>query len=68
MEVEGTNEGLADLQARCGSQVRLFPAKTGARNEPIGNAIGKSPFRLLRAMSRPGEIWMRAVREKERLL
>ncbi|KAF8603067.1 hypothetical protein BDV93DRAFT_443099 [Ceratobasidium sp. AG-I] len=67
VEVEGTNEGLADLQARCGPQVRLFPAKTGGR-EPAGNAIGKSPFRLLRAQSRPGEIWMRAVREKERLL
>ncbi|CAE6487904.1 unnamed protein product [Rhizoctonia solani] len=65
VEVEGTNEGLADLQARVGTAVRLFPAKTAGME--FGPPTGKSPFRLLRSMSRPGEIWIRAVREKERL-
>ncbi|KAF8686527.1 hypothetical protein RHS04_00176 [Rhizoctonia solani] len=66
VEVEGTNEGLADLQARVGNSVRLFPAKTAGME--FGPPTGKSPFRLLRSSSRPGEIWIRAVREKERLL
>ncbi|KAB5589610.1 Mucin 2, oligomeric mucus/gel-forming [Ceratobasidium theobromae] len=66
VEVEGTNEGLADLQVRVGNGVRLFPAKTAGME--IGAPLGKSPFRLLRSMSRPGEIWIRAVREKERLM
>jgi hypothetical protein len=66
VEVEGTNEGLADLQARCGPTVRLFPAKTAGMS--VSKGTGKSPFRLLRAVSRPGEIWIRAVREKERLV
>ncbi|KAG9101478.1 hypothetical protein FRC06_002992 [Ceratobasidium sp. 370] len=69
VEVEGTNEGLADLQARCGSEVRLFPAKTAGMNiDRVGKGLGKTPFRLLRTLSRPGEIWIRAVREKERLV
>ncbi|QRV78400.1 mucin 2, oligomeric mucus/gel-forming [Ceratobasidium sp. AG-Ba] len=69
VEVEGTNEGLADLQARCGPEVRLFPAKTaGMSMDRVGKGLGKTPFRLLRANSRPGEIWIRAVREKERLV
>ncbi|CAE6495638.1 unnamed protein product [Rhizoctonia solani] len=65
VEVEGTNEGLADLQARVGNTVRLFPAKTAGME--LSPPTGKSPFRLLRSSSRPGEIWIRAVREKERL-
>ncbi|KAG8734849.1 hypothetical protein FRC11_003620, partial [Ceratobasidium sp. 423] len=65
VEVEGTNEGLADLQARVGNGVRLFPAKTAGME--LSPPTGKSPFRLLRSSSRPGEIWIRAVREKERL-
>ncbi|KAJ1305285.1 hypothetical protein OPQ81_000310 [Rhizoctonia solani] len=66
VEVEGTNEGLADLQARVGNSVRLFPAKTAGME--LSPPTGKSPFRLLRSSSRPGEIWIRAVREKERLM
>ncbi|KAH8110225.1 hypothetical protein DFH11DRAFT_1623023 [Phellopilus nigrolimitatus] len=61
VETEGTNEGLADLQERCG---RAFLPRAGADQ-------GRRPsrvFRLLRERSRPGEIWLRAVREKERLL
>ncbi|KAG8683376.1 hypothetical protein FRC09_016116, partial [Ceratobasidium sp. 395] len=70
VEVEGTNEGLADLQARCGSEVRLFPAKTAGMSMDrfSKGGLGATPFRLLRAASRPGEIWVRAVREKERLV
>ncbi|KAF8754700.1 hypothetical protein RHS01_05955 [Rhizoctonia solani] len=52
VEVEGTNEGLADLQARVGNSVRLFPAKTAGME--FGPPTGKSPFRLLRSSSRPG--------------
>ncbi|CAE6383219.1 unnamed protein product [Rhizoctonia solani] len=66
VEVEGTNEGLADLQTRVGNSVRLFPAKTAGME--FGPPTGKSAFRLLRSSSRPGEIWIRAVREKERLM
>ncbi|KAL6300309.1 hypothetical protein BKA93DRAFT_802204 [Sparassis latifolia] len=68
VEAEGTNEGLADLQARCKG---AFPPR----------AVGASPhvhrppkdhrslvFRILRERSRPGEIWIRTVREEERLL
>ncbi|KAG8924173.1 hypothetical protein FRC02_010612 [Tulasnella sp. 418] len=71
IEAEGTNEGLADLQARCGDAVMLFPAKTiwkGEGPRPMqGRGIGRSPFRLLRGQSRPGEIWLRCIREKERI-
>lgn len=95
VEAEGTNEGLADLQARVGDAVKLFAIKslTGQRvsNESLrtpthgggamaqqqqqqqgavggGGGGGKSAFRLLRAQSRPGEIWLRCVRDKERIL
>ncbi|KAG9042171.1 hypothetical protein FS837_011191 [Tulasnella sp. UAMH 9824] len=68
IDAEGTNEGLADLQGRIGNAVTLFPTKTltGGRVPPAVSG-GKSVFRLLRDKSRPGEIWLRCVREKERL-
>ncbi|KAI0366023.1 hypothetical protein BV20DRAFT_953167 [Pilatotrama ljubarskyi] len=71
VEAEGTNEGLADLQARCRG---AFPPRA------VGAAAGLSPeraareeaqrsvFRILREKSRPGEIWIRTVTDKERLL
>ncbi|EPT04755.1 hypothetical protein FOMPIDRAFT_39628 [Fomitopsis schrenkii] len=66
VEAEGTNEGLADLQARCG---RAFPPRAvGARAG--GEQAAKEQnivFKILRERSRPGEIWLRTVREKERL-
>ncbi|KAL5530901.1 hypothetical protein ACEPAG_3777 [Sanghuangporus baumii] len=67
IEIEGTNEGLADLQQRCKSG---FPPRAiGRENGVAANAKAASKvFRLLRERSRPGEIWLRAVREKERLL
>lgn len=82
VEAEGTNEGLADLQARVGNSVKLFAMKAingprmlsqdGQNDRSVqgqGNAGegGKSVFRLLRGQSRPGEIWLRCVRDKERI-
>ncbi|KAG9031285.1 hypothetical protein FRB95_002925 [Tulasnella sp. JGI-2019a] len=82
IEAEGTNEGLADLQARVGNAVKLFAMKAlisqrvsseslrvghgQPPRHPVGEG-GKSAFRLLRAQSRPGEIWLRCVRDKERI-
>ena len=80
IEAEGTNEGLADLQARCGPSVTLMATKKvgkapGDVIEDLTRAtyghqkpVGKTAFRLLRNQSRPGEIWLRCVREKERIL
>ncbi|KAI0659097.1 hypothetical protein C8Q70DRAFT_916255 [Cubamyces menziesii] len=71
VEAEGTNEGLADLQARCrgafpprvaGAIVGLSPDRLAREEEQ------KSVFRILREKSRPGEIWIRTVTTKERLL
>ncbi|KAI0674226.1 hypothetical protein C8Q78DRAFT_967324 [Trametes maxima] len=71
VEAEGTNEGLADLQARCrgafppralGVAVNLSPERAAKE------AAQKSVFRILREKSRPGEIWIRTVTTKERLL
>ncbi|KAL5536303.1 hypothetical protein ACEPAF_124 [Sanghuangporus sanghuang] len=67
IEFEGTNEGLADLQQRCKSG--FPPRAVGRENDAAANVKAASKvFRLLRERSRPGEIWLRAVREKERLL
>jgi hypothetical protein len=69
VEAEGTNEGLADLQQRCGPGA--FHALVGARKAAgtPGTRGGemKRVFRVLREKSRPGEIWIRTVTEKERL-
>ncbi|KAH9829860.1 uncharacterized protein C8Q71DRAFT_717794 [Rhodofomes roseus] len=66
VEAEGTNEGLADLQVRCG---RAFPPRAvGARAGGEQATEERSfVFRILRERSRPGEIWIRTVRDKERL-
>ncbi|CAL1711003.1 unnamed protein product [Somion occarium] len=68
VEAEGTNEGLADLQARCKGS--FPPRAVGAHPSPerTRKEERKSVFRLLRERSRPGEIWLRTVREKERLI
>jgi hypothetical protein len=69
VEAEGTNEGLADLQERCGR---------GAFHALAGHVVpghGRHPrlddirrvYRILRERSRPGELWIRVVTEKERL-
>ncbi|KAH9950709.1 hypothetical protein B0H21DRAFT_686114 [Amylocystis lapponica] len=64
VEAEGTNEGLADLQARC--RGAFPPRAVGSRGAP--HDYRQLVFRILRERSRPGEIWIRTVRDKERLL
>ncbi|KAH9925787.1 uncharacterized protein B0H18DRAFT_1008346 [Fomitopsis serialis] len=66
VEAEGTNEGLADLQKRCGSAFppRAVGARAGGEQATQERSF---VFRILREKSRPGEIWIRTVREKERL-
>jgi hypothetical protein len=43
VEAEGTNEGLADLQARCG--IGVFPVRSGGKGKDNG---AKKVFRILR--------------------
>lgn len=62
IEAEGTNEGLADLQLRCGME--WFKPQPGVQPK---QGDGGRVFRLLRERSRPGEIWLRTVRMKERI-
>ncbi|KAG6826768.1 hypothetical protein H0H92_014523 [Tricholoma furcatifolium] len=67
VETEGTNESLADLQARCGPGA--FPPRPAPVNGfKATDRDNKLVFRILREKSRPGEIWIRAVSPKERLL
>ncbi|TFK93420.1 hypothetical protein K466DRAFT_478671 [Polyporus arcularius HHB13444] len=73
VEAEGTNEGLADLQERCrgafpvramGAAAHLSVSPERAAREEERRMV----FRILREKSRPGEIWIRTVTAKERLL
>jgi len=65
VETEGTNEALADLQARCPG---AFPPRAGGPTTLTKEAKEtKKVFKILREKSRPGEIWIRAVSPKERL-
>lgn len=69
VEAEGTNEGLADFQARCGPGA--FPPRADNVTSKMRNEKEKGSrrvYRVLREKSRPGEIWIRAVREKERVM
>ncbi|KAF8132594.1 hypothetical protein EV363DRAFT_1163837 [Boletus edulis] len=69
LESEGTNEGLVDLQARCGPGV--FPPRAESFTTKIRNEKEKENrrvWRILREKSRPGEIWLRAVQVRERLM
>ncbi|KAG0702626.1 hypothetical protein DFH29DRAFT_804773 [Suillus ampliporus] len=69
VEAEGTNEGLADFQARCGPGA--FPPRADNITSKMRNEKEKDSrrvYRVLREKSRPGEIWIRAVREKERVM
>lgn len=65
VEAEGTNEGLADLQERCGKDA--FHAFVGTRRAPARIEGIRRVYKILREKSRPGEIWIRTVHEKERL-
>jgi hypothetical protein len=66
VEAEGTNEGLAELQARCGTAFTQF-RKPSIPINSMRPETGRV-FRLLRERSKPGEIWIRAVREKDRVM
>ncbi|KAL4063835.1 hypothetical protein V8B97DRAFT_2053041 [Scleroderma yunnanense] len=70
VEAEGTNEGLVDLQERCGPGV--FPPHVETIAKKIrgtrDNAQAKKMWRVVRERSRPGEIFLRAVTEKERVM
>ncbi|KAH8826914.1 hypothetical protein DL96DRAFT_1465286 [Flagelloscypha sp. PMI_526] len=71
VETEGTNEALADFQLRCGPAA--FPAAPrgvnhGNRAVMEREAEQRRVFRILREKSRPGEIWIRTVTAKERIL
>ncbi|KAF9531441.1 hypothetical protein CPB83DRAFT_891808 [Crepidotus variabilis] len=68
VETEGTNEALADLQDRCGPGA-FPPRPRGVNGQPTQLQIeNRKVFRVLREKSRPGEIWIRAVGLKERLI
>ncbi|KAG5725752.1 hypothetical protein E4T56_gene4960 [Termitomyces sp. T112] len=67
VETEGTNESLADLQDRCGPGA-FPPRPTPVNGVKATDREGKLVFRILREKSRPGEIWIRAVSPKEKLL
>ncbi|KAF8628309.1 hypothetical protein AX17_006012 [Amanita inopinata Kibby_2008] len=69
VETEGTNESLADLQDRCGPGA--FPPRANGVARQMGinpAADARKVFRILRGKSRPGEIWIKAVSIKEKLL
>jgi len=68
VETEGTNEALADLQERCGP--KAFPPRPRALTpaQAKAHAEVRKVWRILREKSRPGEIWVRAVGVKERIL
>lgn len=66
VEAEGTNEGLAELKARCGTAFTQF-RKTSSPVTPMKRETGRV-FRLLRERSKPGEIWIRTVSEKDRVM
>lgn len=74
IEAEGTNEGLAELQERCGPEI-LISHPNGVNGNNRGmmtrngmKGRGKTVFRMIRAQSRPGELWLRCAREKEKVL
>ncbi|KAH6909800.1 hypothetical protein BKA70DRAFT_1274841 [Coprinopsis sp. MPI-PUGE-AT-0042] len=68
VETEGTNEALADLQERCGP--RAFPPRPKPANPGQAKVReeNRKVWRILREKSRPGEIWIKAVSVKERLM
>lgn len=76
VEAEGTNEGLEELQDRVGGSVTLFPVRSAANassaqfpsvNTKKNVGGGKREYRMMRGNSRPGELWLRCVREKEKI-
>ncbi|KAF8312062.1 hypothetical protein DL93DRAFT_2060266, partial [Clavulina sp. PMI_390] len=70
IEAEGTNEGLQELQERCGPDIQITPPTAPGPNKPMRKTPpkGKTVFRMIRAQSRPGELWLRCAKEKEKVL
>ncbi|KAF9814782.1 hypothetical protein IEO21_04940 [Rhodonia placenta] len=69
VETESTNESIADLQARCGNAFPPRATGSSARGKSENKKVeDRQVFRILRDRSRPGEIWIRTVTDKERLL
>jgi len=73
IEAEGTNEGLEELQERIGPDVQIVqlgqqpPPQQQEQRRKGGKTVGKTVFRMIRAQSRPGELWLRCAREKEKV-
>jgi len=65
VEAEGTNEGLADLESRCRSAI---PARNDSKGQGTRDDERRRVFRILRERSKPGEVWIRTVGDKERLI
>ncbi|KZS90142.1 hypothetical protein SISNIDRAFT_415892 [Sistotremastrum niveocremeum HHB9708] len=65
VEAEGTNEGLEELHSRCPA---AFPDNRLLRRRADADPLENRAWRLLRERSRPGEIWIRVIREKEKLI
>jgi hypothetical protein len=71
IEAEGTNEGLEELQDRIGPDIRIVHSGKPFQQPPQRKGMkprGKTVFRMIRAQSRPGELWLRCAREKEKVL
>jgi len=74
IEAEGTIEGLEALQERIGPDVHIPqlgkqpPPQQQEQRGKRGKTVGKTVFRMIRAQSRPGELWLRCAREKEKVL
>ncbi|KAF9269776.1 hypothetical protein L218DRAFT_993768 [Marasmius fiardii PR-910] len=68
IETDGTNECLDDLKERCG--LGVFPHKTAAigRNGRKRERHEGMVWRILRDKSRPGEIWIKVITPRERLM
>ncbi|KAI0700294.1 hypothetical protein BC835DRAFT_1266446 [Cytidiella melzeri] len=68
VETEGTNEGLADLQARCRGPLPQRGPMRVDQAQWEGWEERRVVFRILRERSRPGEICIRVVTDKERII
>ncbi|EJD45486.1 hypothetical protein AURDEDRAFT_64414, partial [Auricularia subglabra TFB-10046 SS5] len=63
VEADGTNDGMAELRERLG----VPPPGTKRRSQSHAPKDRARAWRLLRDRSRPGEIWLRAITDKDRL-
>ncbi|KAK7054338.1 hypothetical protein VNI00_003532 [Paramarasmius palmivorus] len=65
IETDSSNESLEDLKERCGLSV--FPKKVTSSRKQKDNC-SRMVWRILRDKSHPGEIWIRPVGSRERLM